>query len=285
MNKERIFKNNFLKSNLISMTITKNKKNFDNELLFFLKNNLLYNIFSGNENILGVSNNRIYSIKDNYPKYIEYLMLKTGFINDYLIDFRNIFINLLNNLELNNENIKKEIYNKLKNELNISIKNDINKSELINEEKLNQTYTKFFKLLEDNQIKSYGEITKEIYNKLKNEFNRSICNDINKLKLNNEDIEKEIYNKLDEIDINFKKLLEDYQIKNDENTKNITKKMDYLLTNKNNNKNNNIENKFKVQLLIIFFIIIIYLLIINTKLLFIDYFQIDNKNNFLQISK
>ena len=309
-NKERIIKNNFLVNcRCLSLTLTKNEKNFDNELLFFLKNNLLYNIFDNNDRWPNI---RI----TDYTRYIEYLMLKTGFINDYLIDFRNIFINLVNNLELNNENMKKEIYNKLKNELNRSIKNDINKLELNNEGKLNQIYIKFFKLLEDNQIKSYGEITKEIYNKLKNEFNRSISNDINKLKLNNEDIEKEIYNKLknefnrsisndinklklnnediekeiynklDEIYINFKKLLEDYEIKNDENTKNINKKMDYLLTNYNkNNKSNNIENKFKVQLLVIFFIIIIYLLIINTKLLFINYFQIDNKNNFLQISK
>lgn len=226
-NKERIIKNNFLVNcRCLSLTLTKNEKNFDNELLFFLKNNLLYNIFDNNDRWPNI---RI----TDYTRYIEYLMLKTGFINDYLIDFRNIFINLVNNLELNNENMKKEIYNKLK-----------------------------------------------------NEFNRSISNDINKLKLNNEDIEKEIYNKLDEIYINFKKLLEDYEIKNDENTKNINKKMDYLLTNYNkNNKSNNIENKFKVQLLVIFFIIIIYLLIINTKLLFINYFQIDNKNNFLQISK
>jgi len=204
-NKERILKNNFLvKGSLSSMTLTKNEKNFDNELLFFLKNNLLCNIF------LKPGNDSMYAIREtDYSKYIEYLMLKTGFINDYLIDFRNIFINLVNYLELNNENIKKQIYNKLKNELNRSIKNDINKLELNNEDKLNQIYIKFFKLLEDNQIKSYGEITKEIYNKLKNKFNRSISNDINKLKLNNEDIEKEIYNKLDEIDINFKKLLEE----------------------------------------------------------------------------
>ena len=67
-NKERILKNNFLvKDHLISMTLTKNKKIFDNELLFFLKNNLLYNIF------LKPGLGSMYAIREtDYSKYIEY---------------------------------------------------------------------------------------------------------------------------------------------------------------------------------------------------------------------